>query len=181
MNSMPAASSVCWIARTVDGIGVARPPSKRVTVLTPTCALRARSRTPQPSAPRAILHCAAVIMRTRYVHLTLDARGRGEHIVRMRTVLVRSGPAGRGKLPTGPNPEHEVLTHVEAAARPKPGPGFLQDRRPLLREGAGARRLRHAPAHDPRPPDLHRRHRLDLVPRPRLPPLRRLGLEGGAG
>src|SRR4051794_16728781 len=94
MNSIPAASRVCWIARTVAGIGVASPPSKRVTVLTPTCASRARSRTPQPSAPRAILHCAAVIIRTRYAHLTLDARVSSEHNVFTRTIVVRR-PASR--------------------------------------------------------------------------------------
>src|SRR3954470_1964742 len=61
-NSIPPASSAPLSAFNVAGIGLACSSSKRTTVVAPTSALAASSRTLQPSAARAILHCMGVIM-----------------------------------------------------------------------------------------------------------------------
>src|SRR5215472_11228633 len=60
MNSIPAASRACCSRSIVDCFASA-PFSMRVTVLAVTPAFLARSRTPQPTAARAIFSCIAFI------------------------------------------------------------------------------------------------------------------------
>src|SRR5215469_8640704 len=60
MNSIPAVSRACWSRSIVDCFASA-PFSMRVTVLAVTPAFLASSRTPQPTAARAIFSCIAFI------------------------------------------------------------------------------------------------------------------------
>jgi hypothetical protein len=73
VNRTPAASNAFCMTFKVAGFGIVRPFSNLTTVLALMPAALAKSRTPQSSAARAILHCVIVNMRSVYTHMVLDA------------------------------------------------------------------------------------------------------------